>query len=133
MIKLPQFPLLKNFNLERLRNYNPEHLEDKVIRFSATLARKINIQSRVEGVFISQIGLKIDDISQFNQAKVANYVDVFSSNLIYLQVLIDTMNSDKKNLETIRIVSEILGYSKYDKISLLRKIVEIDYKGLQWL
>jgi hypothetical protein len=133
LIKLPQFPLFKNFDFDKIASYNSEVLDARVVRFKAKLVRKIKIQSKVNELFSSQIGLQIQDINSFDKAKVASYVDVFSSNLIYLLVLLDTLNSDKNNLQKVRIISESLGYSPSEKISLLRIQVEHDYKSLQWL
>jgi len=133
MVNLPQFPLFKNFTLERMQSYSLDNLAYKTIRFEARLVRKIGVDTKVDGLFTSRIGLQIEEITPFDKAKISNYVDNFSSNLIYLQVLIDSINSDKKNIAKIRILSKVLGYVSDLKISYLRKIVEHDYKSLQWL
>lgn len=133
MTKLPQFPLFKNFDTEKLSQYRTELLESKTIRFKAKMVRKIEIRSKVDELFHSQIGLKIEDISKFDQAKVANYVDVFSSNLIYLLVLLDNVDSDRNNLQKLRDLALLLGYDANQKLSMLRLQVEHDYKSLQWL
>lgn len=133
LINLPQLPLLKNFDLKRLSKYSADLLPSRVIRFKAKLARKISIPSLIDGELISQIGLSIHSISKFDKAKVSNYIDVFSSNLIYLQVLLDTINSDKENLLRVRLVASLLRYPKDIKVSQLRQRVEADYRSLQWL
>jgi len=133
MVNLPQFPQFKNFNLERMQTYSLESMAFKTVRFEARLVRKIGVDTKVDGVFTSRIGLQFEEISPFDQAKISNYVDNFSSNLIYLQVLIDSINSDKNNVAKIRTLSKMLGYASDLKISYLRKIVEHDYKSLQWL
>lgn len=132
-IQLKQYPYLKNYNLKKLESYSQENFTASVIRFKASLVRKIGLSNQAEGVLASKIALQIKEISAFDKARVANYVDVFASNLIYLQVLIDTLKADKNNLEKVRIIARILGYTKVTKISQLRKIVEHDYKSLQWL
>lgn len=133
MANLPQFPLFKNYSTDRLQAYSLESIQHKTIRFKAKLVRKIGIDTKVDGVFTSRIGLQLEEISPFDQAKISNYVDNFSSNLIYLQVLIDAINADKNNIVKIRSLSKILGYAGDLKISYLRKLVEHDYKSLQWL
>lgn len=133
MANLPQYPLFKNYNTDRLQAYSLETVHHKTIRFKAKLVRKIGIDTKVDGVFTSRIGLQIEDISPFDQAKISNYVDNFSSNLIYLQVLIDSINADKNNIAKIRSLSKVLGYASDLKVSYLRKLVEHDYKSLQWL
>lgn len=133
MVNLPQYPLFKNYTLERIQVYSTENLQFKTIRFQAKLVRKIGVDSKVDGLFTSRIGLQITDIDHIDQEKISHYVDNFSSNLIFLQVLIDSINSDKNNIIKIRALSKILGYASDLKISYLRKIVEHDYKSLQWL
>jgi hypothetical protein len=133
MVNLAQLPLFKNYNLERMQAYSLDNMSYKTIRFQAKLIRNLGVTTKVDGLFTSRIGLQIEEISPFDQAKVSSYIDNFSSNLIYLQVLIDSINSDKNNIEKIRLLSRILGYGKNFKISYLRKIVEHDYKSLQWL
>lgn len=133
MVILPQFPLFKDYTLAKILSHDPTALEPKVVRFKAKMARKIGLKSKVDGVFASQIGLQIKEISQFDQAKISAYVDVFASNLIYLQVLLDTMNSDENHLLKLRRISEYLGYEKDMKLALLRKTVQEDYRSLQWL
>lgn len=133
LVSLPLYPLFKNYTLDKIQSYSRELLEHSTIRFQAKMARKIGIDTKVDGMFTSRIGLEIQEITDFDQAKISEYVDVFSSNLIYLQVLIDSINSDKNNLMKIRRLSSILGYAGNLKISYLRKIVEHDYKSLQWL
>ena len=133
MVNLAQLPLFKNYNLDRMQTYSLDNLTYKTIRFQAKLVRKIGVDTKVDGLFTSRIGLQIEEITPFDKAKISNYVDNFSSNLIYLQVLIDSINSDKNNVAKIRTLSKILGYANDLKISYLRKIVEHDYKSLQWL
>lgn len=133
MVILPQYPLFKDFTLAKIMAYDPTSMEPKIVRFKAKMARKIGLETKIDGVFASQIGLQIKDVSQFDQAKISSYVDVFASNLIFLQVLLDSLHSHKSNLVKIRKVSEYLGYEKDMKLALLRKIVQEDYRSLQWL
>lgn len=133
MVRLKQFPYFKNYSLQKLQSYDHDSESASVVRFSASIMRRIEITSQVEGTLKSRIAIKIIDISPFNKARISNYVDTISSNLIYLQVLIDSVNSDKNNILKIKIIAQALGYTENIKISLLRKLVEDDYKSLQWL
>ena len=85
----------------------------------------------------SQVSGKALDLPRvyddFTQMAIKEYVKVFSSNLIYLQVLIDSLNTDEKNIEKARLLASILGYDKDQKISVLFKKVQHDYQSLQWL
>ncbi|MDP7319042.1 MAG: PilZ domain-containing protein [Bacteriovoracaceae bacterium] len=133
MIKLPEYPLFKNYDLEKLQKFNVENFSVRIIRFQARIVRTIEVDAEQFKSLKTKIALEIMRINPFYQAKIAHYVDVFSSNLIYLQVLIDTLENDKFNLDKIRLISQALGYSPSEKISMLRQYVEHDYKSLQWL
>lgn len=134
MMALPQFPYLKNFSIEKLKNYTNDLLPVKVIRLRARMVRKIAEQSDIDAVFSGmKIGLQFTQVDQYSQRDIAEYVNVFASNLIYLQVLIDSLHADKKNLEKIRTLARILGYDPQMKLALLRKKLNEDYLSLQWL
>ena len=133
MVELPQFPLFKNFYLEKFETFSRDNITSKTVRFDARLVRKIGIQNSVDGMFSSKIGLMIENITTVNQDRISQYVEVFASNLIYLQVLIDSINADENNIKKVRLIADYLGYSGEVKISYLRKIIEQDYKSLQWL
>lgn len=133
MISLPQFPYFKNFSLEKLHNFSADIFPKKVVRVKAQMVRKIGIKSKVDEVFTSRIGLRFTEVSAQAQKQISDYVNVFASNLIYLQMLIDSMHASEKNLEKIRVLSEILNYPVDMKIAQLYKQVQHDYKSLQWL
>jgi hypothetical protein len=133
IISLPQFPYFKNFTLERLKLFTPNFFEAKVLRVKCQMVRRINTTTDINQVFISRIGIKFTEIGRVEQKIIADYVETFSSNLIYLQILLDSIQADKKNLEKVQILSKILGYELDLKIALLRKQVTDDYRSLQWL
>jgi hypothetical protein len=133
MIDLPEFPLFKNFTLDQFHNFTKENLDNNSVRFRAKLVRQIAMEQDRNGVFSSRVGVMINKITPMEQEYISHYVEVFASNLIYLQVLIDSINSDRNNIGKIRVVSKHLGYASGVKISYLRKLVEHDYKSLQWL
>ncbi len=133
MLSLRQMPLFKNFTLERLQNYSPDMTENTIVRLKSTMVRKIGIESKAEQAFTSRIGLKFTDVPHSAEMAIKEYVKVFSSNLIYLQVLIDSLNTDEQNIEKVRLLAPILGYEKEEKISILFKKVQHDYQSLQWL
>lgn len=133
LVEIPEFPLFKNFTLEKLQAFSHDSVLSRVIRFKAKMVRSMKIESSIDGVFTSQIGLSFVDVAPNDQLKVSGYVENFSSNLVYLQVLIDTLATDESQIKKIRLLAQYLGYSDQMKISYLRKIVEHDYKSLQWL
>lgn len=133
MFSLPQFPYFKNFSLSKLENFNEDLFEKKVIRVKCQIVRNIKIKSHVDEVFSSRIGVKFVEITPQDQKLIADYVNIFASNLIYLQVLIDSLSADSQNLAKVRALSKILKYNENLKIAELRKLVMHDYKSLQWL
>jgi hypothetical protein len=133
MICLPQFPYLKNYTIDKLHSFSEDIFPKKVIRLKCKMVRKIGIKSKVDEVFTSQIGLKFTDLDPVSKKAINEYVNVFASNIIYLQVLIDSLHADKKNLEKIRLLSSILSYEPGMKIAQLHKTVQHDYQSLQWL
>ena len=133
IISLPQFPYLKNYTVEKLHSFSEDIFIKKVIRLKCRMVRKIGVKSKVDEVFTSQIGLKFTEVDPVAQKLICDYVNVFASNIIYLQVLIDSLHADKKNLERIRLLSNILSYEPGIKIAQLHKKVQHDYKSLQWL
>jgi len=133
MIALPQLPYFKNFSLEKLQSFSSDMFPKKIIRLKCQMVRKIGIESKVDEVFMSRIGLRFLDVNPLDNKLIQDYVNIFSSNLIYLQVLIDSLHSDKKNLEKIRALCAILNYDPDMKLATLHKTVQHDYKSLQWL
>lgn len=133
MISLPQFPYFKNFTVEKLQSFSIDIFPKKVVRLKCKMARKTGVKSKVDEVFTSQIGLKFTEVDPLAQKLIQDYVNVFASNIIYLQVLIDSLHADEKNIDKIRLLSEILNYTPGLKISTLHKVVQHDYKSLQWL
>lgn len=133
MLSLPQFPYFKNFSLEKLHNFSSDIFPKKVVRVKAQMVRKIGMESKADEVFVSRIGLRFTEVSAQAQKQIFDYVNVFASNLIYLQMLIDTIHANEKNLEKIRALSEILQYPVDMKIAQLYKQVQHDYRSLQWL
>lgn len=133
MIALPQFPYFKNFSLEKLHEFSSDIFPKKVVRLKCKVVRKIGIKSKVDEAFVSRVAVSFTEISPPAKKIIKEYVDVFASNLIYLQVLIDNIHTEEKNLEKIRTLANILHYDAEMKIAQLRKDVQHDYISLQWL
>lgn len=131
LISLPQYPYFKNFTLEKLRNFSAEIFPKKVIRVKGHMVRKIGVESKTDEVFTSRIGIKFVEVSAQNQKLIQDYVNIFSSNLIYLQMLIDNINTSDKHLKKIRALCRILSYDEQIKIAALYKQVQHDYLSLQ--
>lgn len=133
MLSLPQFPYFKNFSLEKLQNFSADIFPKKVVRLKAQMVRRIGMESKIDEVFVSRIGLRFTDVDAFAQKNISDYVNVFASNLIYLQMLIDSIHASEKNIQKVRVLSEILNYPVDMKVAQLYKEVQHDYKSLQWL
>src|SRR5690606_9942469 len=91
MLNLPQYPYLKNYDILKLKSFNLDLFRSKVIRVKAHMVRRVGETSEVDNVFSgAKVGLSFNDVDQYTQKMIADYVDVFASNLIYLQVLVDS-------------------------------------------
>lgn len=133
LLSLPQYPFFKNFSLEKLLSFSREMFPKKSVRLKCEVVRKSGVESEIDQVFSTRIGARFLDMDPQAKKLIREYVDVFSSNLIYLQVLIDNIHADEQGLEKVRALSRILNYETEIKISQLRKDVRQDYVSLQWL
>lgn len=133
MISLTQYPYFKNFNLERLENFSTDMLRNTIVRVQGEIVRTFEVANKIDEAFVKRIGVKFISIDRDRELLIKDYVNTFSSNLIHLQILIDTLNSKRSNIKKIRILSSILGYQVDLKMSLLYKKVQYDYKSLQWI
>lgn len=133
LLSLPQYPYFKNFSLEKLLAFSEDIFPRKCVRLRCEVVRKSGTMSEVDQVFSTRIGAKFVEVDAHSKKLIKDYVDVFASNLIYLQVLIDNINSQPDGLEKVRALSRILNYDPEMKISQLRRDVGQDYLSLQWL
>lgn len=133
MISVPQLPSLKNFSLLKMQTFSPEIFSRHVVRVKAKMVRREQLSQNLDNLFRARFGLEFIRISPQDQKHVEEYVTTFSSNLIYLQTLIDSFNTDEDTKVRVRTLAKILGYQDTERIAHLRSLVTHDYKSLQWL
>lgn len=133
MLSLPQIPSLKNFSILKMQTFSKELFPRHVIRAKAKMVRREELSQNLDNIFRTRIGLQFNRIGAQDQKTIEGYVIGFSSNLIYLQTLVDAFNTDEETKLRTRTLAGILGYSNIEKISELRSLVTHDYKSLQWL
>lgn len=133
IFKIPSFPYFKSFDFYKLSSFSSELTKEKVIKAKCETMRKAQVENTSDAVLATNIGLRFIEISSFDKEVVNEYVNTFASNLIYLQTLIDSLNSKPDKLKYINILSALLGYDPKMKIALLNKQVIRDYRSLQWL
>jgi c-di-GMP-binding flagellar brake protein YcgR len=133
LISLPQLPSLKNFSLLKMQTFSKELFSKHVIRVKARMVRREELSQNLDNIFRSKFGLEFIQITPHDQKQIEEFVTTFSSNLIYLQTLIDSFNTDEETKIRVRTLAKILGYENVDKIAHLRALVTHDYKSLQWL
>lgn len=133
MISLPQLPSLKNFSVLKMQTFSKELFPRHVIRAKARMVRREELARNLENIFRSRFGLEFIRITPADQKEIEAYVTTFSSNLIYLQTMIDSFNTDDETKLRARTLAKILGYHDIEKIAQLRSQVTHDYKSLQWL
>ena len=133
LISVPTFPLMKNLSIAKLRAFDPAQLERKVVKVEARLARKEELGKDLENLFKARFGLEFVRVQTSDQEHIKSYVDAFAANLIHLQALIDSYNSDEDTRERTRALALALGYPAQEKIAQLRTQVSHDYNSLIWL
>jgi c-di-GMP-binding flagellar brake protein YcgR len=133
MISIPQMPSLKNFSLLKIQTFSKELFGSHVVRVKARMVRREELSQNLDNIFRSRFGLEFIRISAVDQKYIEEFIGNISSNLIYLQTLIDSFNTDDETKVRVRALAKILGYQDVDKIAQLRSLVTQDYKSLQWL
>lgn len=133
LLSVPQLPSLKNFSLIKMQTFSKEIFSKHVIRVKAKMVRREQLSQNLDNLFKSRFGLEFIRITPADQKVVEEFVTTFSSNLIYLQTLIDSFNTDEETKIRVRTLARILGYENTEKIAQLRALVTHDYKSLQWL
>jgi hypothetical protein len=130
---LPQYPYFKNFSLQKMQSFSEELYPSKVIKGKLKMVRRIQLTNKVDEAFMSRVGCQFTMLDDISRKAISDYVDVFASNLIQLQIMIDLINSEEGYLEKVRTLSGILGYDGDEKISVLKKTITHEYISLQWL
>ncbi len=133
MLSLPQFPYFKNFSLLKMQTFSHDLFAKKIIRVKAVMVRREQAVQSIDNIFRSKFGLMFADIDPKDQKIIDEYVTTFASNLVYLQTMIDSFNTDEEMKFKTRALATILGYKDIEKIALLRSLVSHDYRSLQWL
>lgn len=133
LISIPQLPSLKNFSLIKMQTFSKEIFNSHVIRAKAKLVRREQLSKDLDNLFKARFGLEFLRISDTDQKIIEEFVTTFSSNLIYLQTLIDSFNTDDETKVRVRTLAKLLGYTNTERIAQLRAEVSHDYKSLQWL
>ncbi len=133
MIHLPNYPYFKNFSLLKIQTFAKDIFPTKVIRVQGQMVRRIGNTTNVDDIFKPRFGIKFIDLGGHEQKMIGDYVSVFASNLIYLQMLIDSWNTDEDIRLKTRALADLLGYEEIEKLAELRHQVMHDYRSLQWL
>ena len=133
LVSIPITPSFRNFTLLKMQTFSPEIFQRNVIRVKARLVRREQLAQNLDNIFRSRFGLEFTRIDTLDQKFIEDYVTTFASNLVYLQTLIDSFNSDEETKKRTRVLAQLLGYEMTDRISQLRTHVGTDYKSLQWL
>jgi hypothetical protein len=116
-----------------MQTFSKEIFNAHVVRAKAKMVRREQLSQNLDNLFKARFGLEFIRISDTDQKLIEEYVTTFSSNIIYLQTLIDSFNTDDETKVRVRTLAKILGYGNSEKIAQLRSDVTHDYKSLQWL
>ncbi len=130
---LSKLPVLKNFSLLKLQTFTHEIFSRQVIRAMVRIVRREQLATNLESIFKVRVGLEFVRVSEQDARCLEEFVANFTANLIFLQTLIDSFNTDDETRQKARTMARIMGYGETDRIAELRATVTADYKGLQWL
>jgi hypothetical protein len=133
LMAIPQIPSLKNFSLLKIQTFSRELFSKHVIHAKARMVRREQLSQNLDNLFRSRFVLEFIRTNPIDQRIIEDFVTTFASNIVYLQTLIDSFNTDDETKERVRSLAKILGYEEIEKISLLRAKVTADYRSLQWL
>jgi hypothetical protein len=133
LLLIPVIPSLRNFSLLKMQTFSSDIFQKQVVRVKARMVRRDELSQDLDNIFRSRFGIQFLEMTANHQKVVEDYVTTFSSNIIFLQTLIDSYNSDDEAKMKARTLAKILGYHEVEKISDLRTKVSHDYKSLQWL
>lgn len=132
LLRVPVMPAFRNYDLLKLQTFSGDLFAAKVIRAKGQLVRQSGSRSQVDEIFRPRFGLQFSGLSAIAQRHISDYVEVFASNLIYLQMLIDSWNTDEDIRLKTRALARVLGYRDEVSIAELRHQVGHDYLSLQW-
>lgn len=133
LLSIPQIPSLKNFSLLKLQTYSQDLFPRHMVRVKARMVRRHELSQNLENIFKSKFGLEFIRMRVSDQKCIQDFVSTFAGNLVFLQTLIDSFNTDEETKAKVRILAKILGYTDVERITQLRATVSQDYRSLQWL
>jgi hypothetical protein len=133
LLRIPNYPHFRNFTLLKLQTFSSELFPAKIIRAQGQMVRRVGNTTDVDDVFRARFGIQFLHITDNEKKIIADYVSVFTSNLIYLQMLLDSWNTDEDIRLKTRALAAILGYTDLTRVSDLRQSVTQDYLSMQWL
>ncbi len=125
-------PTFKDLSFDEVKYFEIDESLNHIFRTKCEFVRRRgSIPNLDELATNASYGVRFNRIDKIAESFVRRYIDNFVSNLIHLQMLIDNINDDQRNVERIQGIAGYLGYS-YKTISELRTQVLIDYQNLQW-
>ena len=129
-LKLQFYPHFKNLSLERLKFLELELHPQRVLHFKAKVVREIKGESL--GI-ANGMGVEFQLKREHSTLLLKEYVQSFSTNLIYLQFLFDNLSSDSTIKQKVNKILLILNYPTELGLSMMNKMVRQDYQNLKWL
>lgn len=132
-LNISRMPRLQNLMLDQLKGLKEDEFERIIFKIKAKMMRTFEGQSNVDKIFINYIGLEFCNQDDERSKVIADYIEVFSKNTVYLLSLFESLGNRTEQLELLRTVAFILGYDRRMKIPLLRAKVLHGYQSLESL
>ncbi len=131
LIPIAKFPIFKEYEIEKLVNFDLQTIPKKIIRAKGKVARKISTKVESE-LPVSKMAIEFTQIEDEAKKEIDEYTQVFIKNLTYLLSLFDMIDSDPSNKEKVQIMAKILGYDANDSLAALKTQIQHDFRSLQW-
>ncbi len=132
LVDIPIYPILNNFANTDIAKMNIKLFPRKIIRAHGEIVRKTELELG-DGKFDRLIGLRYETIDQESKELIPNYIATFAKNIIHLLKTIESNSSRTEDIDSIRNIGKVMGYSEDLKVSLLHQKVLHDYQSLQWI
>ena len=132
-INLIKMPRLQTLVFDEVKALKEDQFDRTIIKLQAKMMRTFEGKSNVDKVFINYIGLEFCNHDNERSNIIADYIEVFTKNTIYLLSLFESLGNRIEQLELLRTVAFLLGYDRRMKIPLLRAKVLHDYQSLESL
>lgn len=130
-LNIVHFPRFQSLTPDQIKNLSVEEFERTILKTKMRIVRTFENMSPVDRVFVNFIGCEFYNPTPEFKAVIAEFVETFAKNTVYLLSLFESLGNRSEQLELLRTVAHLLGYDRNMKVPLLRAKVLHDYQSLE--